>query len=138
MKIRMPGLTAALIALAATGAQAQDIYPFDLAKKNPKAMQAWRNIVPKELRSIGWISEFKGTAGPVESDTLRGKPAYSGSVCMPHHCGTDYVIYIIARDGSAAAGAVVSEVRNIKPRLFGADDPETRSELEKALKAFAE
>ena len=94
-----------------SGAQAQEPYPFDLAKKNPKDMQAWRNIVPKDLRSIAWVRDFKGTAGPAESETLRGKPAFSGSVCMPHRCGTDYVVYIIAKDGSAAAGAVPASAR---------------------------
>ena len=50
------------LGLASTsGAQAQEPYPFDLAKKNPKAMQAWRNIVPKDLRSIAWVRDFKGT-----------------------------------------------------------------------------
>jgi hypothetical protein len=117
---------------AAASAAAQD-YPYDLARKNPKALKAWQAIAPSEYKREAWISGLNGTSPPMESVSFGGKPAIAGNVCKPHDCGGNFVVFVIARDGSVAVGALSSETLRVKRRYFGPVDPEARRLLDAEL-----
>jgi hypothetical protein len=134
MSFQLKSVVAAALAVlmlpSACALAADDLLAFQLAKKNPKAMQAWRKIVPKDLSGVPWINDLNGATLPMQSVTMRGRPAYMGVVCMPDNCGNNVVVFLIAQDGSAAAGAVGAKALGIEPRAFGDDDPATRRQLE--------
>ena len=125
---------AATIAVGATAAQAQEpAYPYDLARQNPAAFAAWRKAVPAPYRRVDWIARLAGTATPMTTTTIDGKPAYAGSVCKPHDCGGNFVAFLIAGDGSSVSG--LTRLTTTRPaRLsWGAQSPERLRMLESLL-----
>ena len=116
----------------ATPVVAQD-YPFDIAKADPAALSAWRAVVPRQYRRQAWIYSFAGVAGPLQRVTMRHKVFYYGSVCIPHDCGGNFVAFLVAADGSEAAGLLASQTLGVKHQYFGAPDAEARSLLERKI-----
>jgi hypothetical protein len=122
----------ALSLCAASLALAQE-YPSGIAKSDPVAIRAWRAIVPPEFRKQGWIYSLQGTETPIQNTSLHGKPSLSGSLCIPHDCGGNFVAFLIANDGSEAYGELASETLRVKQRYFGAPDAEARAALDKLV-----
>ena len=136
MTLRMTRCLSALGLLslvAAAPARGDELYAFDLTKKNPRAMRTWHGIVPAALKSKGWIYNFNGTSGLVETVTLHGRPFFFGSVCISHDCGGNTVAFLVAQDATEAFGAVGSDDLRIKLRYFGAPDPESQALLDRKL-----
>jgi hypothetical protein len=108
-------------------------YPFDIPKRDPAAMRSWRSVVPREFHRLGWIVNFDGTAGPIDTVTLHGHVFYYGSVCIPHNCAGNDVAFLIARGGSEAYGALASDAIGVRHQYFGAPDAEARQLLDQKL-----
>ncbi|MDI9847939.1 Ivy family c-type lysozyme inhibitor [Rhodoblastus sp. 17X3] len=121
-----------LAAISFGSARAQD-YPHDLAKTTPAAFAAWRGVTPLEYRNKAWIGQLNGVSTPMERVTMRRRPFCYGSVCMPHDCGGNFVAFLIAVDGSEAAGLLASQSLGVGDRWFGAPDAEARALLRKKI-----
>lgn len=124
----------AAIAVSAAAAQAQEpVYPHDLARKNPAAFAAWRKAVPAPYRRVEWIARLAGTATPITTTMIDGKPAYAGSVCKPHDCGGNFVAFLIADDGSSVSGLTRMTTTRPARLSWGAQSPERLRMLESLL-----
>lgn len=125
---------AAAIGLCAAAAQAQEpTYPYDLARKNPAAFAAWRKAVPAPYRRVEWIARLAGTATPMTTTMIDGKPAYAGSVCKPHDCGGNFVAFLIAGDGSSVSGMTRMTTTQPARLRWGVQSPERLRMLESLL-----
>lgn len=87
---------------------AKDEYPFDLKAKHPKALAAYKKIVPAKYKKMAWIASLDGTAGPMNPVKDEGKKCLTGSVCWPHNCGGNQVAFLIAEDGAYAVALLRS------------------------------
>lgn len=106
-----------------------DYYTYEIVLRNPAVMRAWQSIVPPNLRNEKWIMRIEnGTAVPVNRVISDHKPFYLGSFCQPHLCAGNYIVFLIAIDGSEAYGMLRSEDRNATATFFGNPDVE-RQEL---------
>lgn len=85
-----------------------DEYPFDLKTRHPKALAAYKKIVPAKYRKMAWIASLDGTAGPMNPVKDAGKKCLAGSVCWPHNCGGNQVAFLVAEDGSVAVALLRS------------------------------
>ena len=102
------------ILLASGGVAVAQDYAFDIPKKHPALLSAWRAVTPTKFKTVAWVWNFSGTAGPLEARQIGGKPFLLGWVCKPHDCGDNKMTFLLAKDGSAAYGLVRS------PTLGGA------------------
>ena len=84
-------------------------YPHDLQNTNPAAVKALHQIIPPRLRSVPWIYDLNGVAGPLKTVTVAGKPYIGGLVCKPHDCGDNKFAFLAASDGSRAVAALKSQ-----------------------------
>lgn len=109
-------------------------YPYEIARSNSLAFNAWRGIIPPEYRKQAWIASLDGTAGPLERLTLRQKIYYYGKVCIPHDCGGNFVTFLIAADGSDASGLLASRTLGVGRRYFGAESGQARVLLERKMR----
>ena len=128
MKMRAALTLCVLGAFGGTPALAEE-YSFDLRKNHPVALAAWVKQVPSTYRTSDWVYRLDGTTSPMEEVTMQGRVFYYGSVCKPHDCGGNNVVFLIADDGSAAYGLLASETLGVKARIFGAPDAEARQLL---------
>lgn len=95
-------------------------YPFDLKTKHPKALAAYKKIVPAKYKKMAWIASLDGTAGPMSSVKDSGKKCLTGSVCWPHNCGGNQVAFLISEDGLVAVALLRStDLTGGKDVLFG-------------------
>lgn len=106
-------------------AQASEEYPFDMKTRHPKALAAYKKIVPAKYKKMAWIASLNGTAGPMRWVKDSGKTCLTGSVCWPHNCGGNQVAFLIAEDGSLAVALLRSaDLTDGKDVLFGKPTPE--------------
>ena len=117
-------IAAAGAMLLAPAAMAADAYIFDIAKRDRQIMPAWRKVVPKDYAGAKWIWRFEGVTIPVERVAFNGKDFYAGSVCAPHMCASDVVVFMIAVDHSEAYGLLKSDIYAVEARTFGAPGPD--------------
>ncbi len=132
MKRALFGIVLGFVASQGAAAAA-DEYPFDLAKKDPPALRAWRAIVPGDLRRQSWVYGLDGTSGPLDRVKLHDRVFYSGYVCKPHDCAGNTVALLVASGGGEAYGAIASDTLGIKRRYLGAPDGQARELLDKLL-----
>lgn len=123
-----------LIALATptAGLAAESEYPFDIPKKHPAMLTAWRAAAPAKFKAVAWVWSFAGTATPLEARVLGGKAFVLGTVCKPHDCGDNRMSILIAKDGSAAYGLLKSPTLG-GVTLIGAPPAEALAILKAAL-----
>lgn len=113
---------------------AAENYPFEIKKANRKALRAYQNIVPAKYMAMPWIYTLEGTSPPMSIIKFKGKDCYYGSVCMPHNCGGNDVIFLIATDGSSAHGLLCSaDLTKGKEEEFGVHDDAAKKLMEKQL-----
>jgi hypothetical protein len=120
------------LAAGSLPASAQE-YPFEIPKKDPAAMRSWRAVVPGEFHRMSWITNFDGTASPIDTVTLHNRTFYYGEVCMPHNCAGNVVAFLAAKGGREAYGALASDAIGVRHRYFGAPDAEARALLDQKL-----
>lgn len=113
------------------GAQAQSPGPYimDLIAKQPQLLRGSQNAVPTELENIAWLFQMQAVTTPVETVTLEGQSYYLGWMCQPHDCGDNQAYFIIADQGTEAAGFVSSVKEAIAGRYFGSQDTSLRDAL---------
>lgn len=124
-------LLVALVAPAA-GLAADNDYPFDIPKKHPAMLKAWRDVTPAKFKTTAWVWSFAGTATPLEARVVGGKAFVLGTVCKPHDCGDNRMSLLIAKDGSAAYGLLKSPTLG-GMTLIGAPPAEVLAILKAAL-----
>ncbi|HEY9679921.1 MAG TPA: Ivy family c-type lysozyme inhibitor [Drouetiella sp.] len=113
---------------------AAENYPFEIKKANRPALRAYQKIVPPKYMAMPWIYTLEGTSPPMSVTKFNGKDYYYGSVCMPHNCGGNDVVFLIAKDGSSAFGLLRSEdLTKGKEVEFGAHNDAAKKLLEKQL-----
>jgi hypothetical protein len=108
-------------------------YIFDIVKRNPRILPAWGWIVPPTYSKEKWVKQLDGTTGPVDRVIVRGKPFYLGSVCKPHECGWNYIVFLISVDGSEVYGMLRSETLNVKGDFFGVPDEDAKRVISKYM-----
>ncbi len=117
-----------------SAATAAENYPFEIKKANRKALRAYQSIVPGRYMAMPWIYTLEGTSPPMSIVKFKGKDCYFGSVCMPHNCGGNDVVFLIAKDGSSAHGLLCSsDLTKGKEEEFGVHDDAAKKLMEKQL-----
>jgi hypothetical protein len=134
----------AIAASARTQVSTPSDYIFDIVKKNPKLLSAWKWIVPKSFSNVKafykdgssspWIVNLDGTAAPVDRILLNGKKFILGSMCWPHNCGGNHVVFLIAVDGSESYGLVSSETLKVPEQYFGRPNGELTKLMKTEMK----
>jgi len=119
--------------LFSAGAAAAQDYPFTLAKTHPRAMAAWRAILPAAYQKVAWVARFEVTAGLMERIRLDGRTFIVGSVCKPHDCGFNQVAFLIAADGSSASGLARTQALRPPNFAFGVMDAQRLDALTRRL-----
>lgn len=99
-------------------------YIFDIVKQNPRILPKWELIVPSVYSNDEWIKQLNGTTIPTSRVVIGGKAFYLGSVCKPHDCGGNYVVFFITVDGSDVYGMLRSKFLNVNDEYFGDPDQE--------------
>jgi Inhibitor of vertebrate lysozyme (Ivy) len=143
-------LALSLLSVAASIAPALAIDPsnedyiFEIEKKHPKVLSAWKWTVPKSFQKVTatykngstspWIANLDGTSGPVDKMLLHNKQFVLGSMCWPHNCGGNHVAFLIAMDGSAAYGLLSSETLKEPEQYFGRPSDEMTKLLKTEMK----
>ncbi|MGO9389824.1 Ivy family c-type lysozyme inhibitor [Rhodoblastus sp.] len=122
-------ITTFCLALAPAHAAWAQSYPFELARADPLAFAAWRWVVPAQFRNTPWIGSLNGAAGLMSRVTMRQKLFYYGKVCIAYDCRGNFAAFLIAADGSEAAGLVQSRALGVGNLYFGAPDDEARQLL---------
>ena len=113
---------------------AAEDYPFQIKKANRAALRAYQKIVPATYMAMPWIYTLEGTSPPMSIIKFKGKDFYYGSVCMPHNCGGNNVVFLIAKDASSAYGLLCSEnLTKGKEVEFGAHDDAAKKLMEKQI-----
>ncbi|CAN5119352.1 hypothetical protein BH10CYA1_BH10CYA1_34990 [soil metagenome] len=113
---------------------AAEKYPFEIKKANRGALHAYQKIVPATYMAMPWIYTLEGTSPPMSITKFEGKDFYYGSVCMPHNCGGNNVVFLIAKDGSSAHGLLRSEdLTKGKEVEFGVHHDAAKKLMEKQL-----
>jgi hypothetical protein len=108
-----------LLTLVSTvNAQDTRFYAFNIPKTNPEAFVAWRKVIPIPLRVESWLYRLEATASPYTTVTVNSKSHLYGSFCKPHDCGANRVAFLMAEDGSEAAGLYVKEIGSSARELF--------------------
>lgn len=128
---RLSGVALVCALLFASAAIAGD-YAFDIPKKYPAQLTAWRAVAPTKFKTVAWVWNFSGTAGPLEERKIAGKAFLLGWVCKPHDCGDNKMTFLLAKDGSAAYGLVQSPTLG-GATLIGAPPAEVVAILKSAL-----
>ncbi len=108
-------------------------YIFDLWKKYPKIIPAWKGVVPLQFARDKWIKSLDGTTFPIERVVIGGRHFIAGAVCKPHDCGGNTVAFLIALDGSRAYGLLRSDTPKANNRAFGAPGDDALKILSRAL-----
>ncbi len=127
------GLTC-MLGASASSALAAENYPFEIKKANRAALLAYQKIVPGTYMAMPWIYTLEGTSPPMSITKFKGKDFYYGSVCMPHNCGGNSMIFLIAKDASSAYGLLCSEsLTKGKEVEFGVHDDAAKKLMEKQL-----
>ena len=129
---RARAIVAGALLLAAAGAAQAGDYAFDIPRKYPALLSAWRAAAPAKFKTTVWVWNFSGTAGPLEERRIGGKPFLLGWVCKPHDCGDNKMTFLLAKDGSAAYGLVTSPALG-GATLIGAPPAEALAILKGAL-----
>ena len=84
--------------------------------------------------AMPWIYTLEGTSPPMSITKFKGKDFYYGSVCMPHNCGGNNVVFLIAKDASTAYGLLRSDdLTKGKEVEFGVHDNAAKTLMEKLL-----
>lgn len=100
-------------------------YIFDVVQKHPKIQEAWSWIVPPSFKKHNWLNDLTlATSGPFDRVILSGRRFILGWACWPRNCGGNYIVFLIAIDGSEAYGLLSSQGLNIAETLFGVPDKE--------------
>ncbi|MBS1956085.1 MAG: hypothetical protein JST89_18015 [Cyanobacteria bacterium SZAS-4] len=127
------GLLSILNACSGSAVAAEN-YPFEIKKANRAALRTYQKIVPATYMAMPWIYTLEGTSPPMSITKFKGKDFYYGSVCMPHNCGGNTVIFLIAKDASSAYGLLCSDsLTKGKEVEFGAHDDAAKKLMEKQL-----
>jgi predicted aspartyl protease len=118
------------LALLPISAESQDStlqgYIFAILQRNPSILHAWERIVPSRYANERWVKELELTAGPVQQIIIKQKPFYLGFGCKPHSCSVDggnYLVFLLAVDGSEAYGMLTSRSLNAINLFFGSPPP---------------
>jgi hypothetical protein len=85
-------------------AQNRGPYTFDLRTAYPLAYKHWHELIPDQLITTKWLSDFNGTATPLQSVVISGEPMLFGTVCEPHDCGANRLDVLISADQSRLVG----------------------------------
>ena len=89
--------------------------------------------MPSSYTSDLWVKELQGTTDLVQHIIINQKPFYLGSVCKPHDCGGNYIVFLVAVDGSEAYGMLTSESLNATGLVFGSPNPERQQVMAKMM-----
>lgn len=110
----------------------------ELASTNPAAFAAYQQLLPSELRSVGWVYQLRGNAPPLQISDVEGKSSIKGVACNPQDCTNDKVSYVIAADGSEAVAAVKTPSFNSgRMTLIGSSDSATEQLVLRMLLDFS-
>lgn len=127
------GLISICGALGGPAIAAED-YPFQIKKANRAALRAYQKIVPGTYMAMPWIYTLEGTSPPMSITKFGGKDCYYGSVCMPHNCGGNTLVFLIAKDASNAHALLCSDdLTKGKEMEFGAHNDAAKKMMEKLL-----
>ena len=117
-------------ALVPISGESQDLtlrgYIFDILERNPSILHAWERIVPSRYANERWVKELELSAGPVHQIIINQKPFYVDFGCKPHWCSVDggnYLVFLLAVDGSEAYGMLTSQSLNAINLFFGNPHP---------------
>lgn len=125
---------ATILGAIGCSALAAETYPFEIKKANRPALRAYQKIVPGTYMAMPWIYTLEGTSPPMTVTKFKGKDFYSGSVCMPHNCGGNTLVFLIAKDASNAYGLLCSDnLTKGKEVEFGVHDDAAKKLMEKQL-----
>jgi len=94
----------ALLLAGAAPAAAGDLYPHELRARAPALHRALAASLPSAREARDWLPRLDGTGGPLARVTLDGRDWYAGYVCRPHDCRDNRFVFLVAADGSSAAG----------------------------------
>ena len=123
-----------ILGVSTDSAIAAEDYPFQIKKANRAALRAYQKIVPATYMAMPWIYTLEGTSPPMSITKFKGKEFYYGSVCMPHNCGGNNLVFLIAKDASSAYGLLCSEsLTKGKEVEFGIHDNAAKLLMEKQL-----
>lgn len=132
LRVKVAAALSAGMLLCGSVALAQD-YIFDIKQRNPAIIRPWVQIVPPVFANHPWIRTLDGTTGPSSTVNVDNGRFYIGSVCWPHNCGGNTVVYLLALDGSRAYGLLRSETLGINDLYFGAPHPGIQAVLLKYM-----
>ncbi len=112
-----PAVTTVQGAPAAVAAPSPQRYAFEFSKVYPSLYASLRAAIPNNFANspdFAWLYELNGVAGPIFTETQNGRVYLGGSVCKPHDCYDNRLVFAVSADGSRAIGTV----RSSHPGVF--------------------
>lgn len=139
-KLKLVAIFVALSCISSSASSLADSpskedYIFDIVQKHPKIHEAWSWIVPPSYKKQNWLKDLTlATSGPFDRVILSGRRFILGWACWPSNCGGNYIVFLIAIDGSEAYGLLSSQGLNIDETLFGVPDKEKTDLMRRVLR----
>jgi hypothetical protein len=132
---KLPFFLAAWLLTSPMATKAEEQVLQDIPQAFPEAMSAYRAIMPAAWNKIGWIYDLDAVTTSLDVNKLvAGKAYLYGWGCEPHNCFDNKLAIIIARDGTEAAAAILSqEVSPGKTIYRGSSKPELHQLLDLAI-----
>lgn len=118
-------LAALAITLAASSAQAQGVYLFDVLKR-PAYKASWDAML-RGQKVDRWLPTLRGPADVMKTVTTSDGPRELGNICKQHDCGDNQFYVLFANGGQRAVGML--QVAGSQPRFFGGPTPGERAAL---------
>lgn len=121
-----------LVPLASKSAFTNLEYIWALRKNYPALIPTWHTILPNQYRNSdidhNWIYNLDGTNSSVKITAINGENFFIGSVCKPHDCGGNNLVFLISINSPKAYGMIISNFFQAG-EFFGTDSQNARSLL---------
>jgi len=99
---------ATLASLSFAGhAYAADVYPADLAKRQPAIASAFSKLTKTIARKHKWVRDF-GVTPPVAEIVLDNETYVRLSGCKPHDCPFEKYVVLVSKKNNKAVGAFLT------------------------------
>ena len=110
---------ATLASLSFVGhAYAADVYPADLAKRQPAIASAFSTLTKTIAHKHKWVKDF-GVTPPVEEIVLDNETYVRLSGCKPHDCPSEKYVVLVSKKNNKAVGAFLTNKQSAAGYLSG-------------------
>ena len=114
--------------------EAQGPYLYELLEQ-PQARKVWARMSAgrKGKGAPAWIRKGEGPTEPAHQTDIGGTSYWQGSLCQQHNCPNTF-FYLLGENKAYGLHADFSNLRKVRPVIYGAPPAAERAALQNAYK----